>query len=207
MGVFTPQPTSAASEVSAEPAEISSLVENPLETAAPADPAELLQFTSGGHVLGFEPNGVYLATGGHMLREEFAGTQGVTPIADQPPSADPSTSSGQAPSTSPSGTGQAEAQPLGTVTYPNLWPGITLVYDSPPGGIIRSTYHVDAGADPGQIALRYNTPVRIDDNGSLVFEFETGILTASAPLAWHHIFVRIECDSIRGEFPQNILHE
>jgi len=24
---------------------------------------------------------------------------------------------------------------------------------------------------------------------------------------YHHIFVRIECDSIRGEFPQNILHE
>ncbi|NMC95458.1 MAG: hypothetical protein GYA68_13205, partial [Syntrophorhabdus sp.] len=39
----------------------------------------LLQFTSGGHVLGFTPNRVYMAGMGHALTEEFIGANTVTP--------------------------------------------------------------------------------------------------------------------------------
>ena len=130
---------------------------------------ELLQFTSSGHILGFETDGIYLATGNHMLRESFANTQGRAPISGFPDVVN------------------GQIVTLGTVTYPDLWPGITLVYDNPPGGILRSTYQVAPGAAPGQIALRYNVPPQIDSNGNLIFEFETGQMRASAPLAWQDI--------------------
>jgi len=170
-GAFAPRPTRSASE------ELISKSVRFEKTSKATRQTELLQFTSGGHALGFEPDGVYLATSSHVLRESFVGTKGVAPLAD------PSTGSVQI----PSGVGQAEAVSLDTVTYPDLWPGITLVYDSPPGGILRSTYQVAPGADPNQIALRYNIPVQIDESGNLVFEFETGQMTASAPVAWQEI--------------------
>jgi len=130
---------------------------------------EMFQYTSARHVLGFEPGGLYLATGSHMLRVEFVGTQGTTPIADQVPIAD------------------GQTRPPGSLSYPNLWPGITLTYDSPPGAILRSTYHIAAGANAEQIHLRYNVPLQIDAGGNLNFVFETGTLTASAPVAWQEI--------------------
>ena len=130
---------------------------------------ELLQFTSSGYVLGFEKEGIYLATGSYMLREEFLGSDNVIPVADQAQNTDD------------------QPQPLGVVTYPNLWDGITLTYDNPSDGIIRSTFQVEAGADPNQIALRYNVPIELDESGNLVFSFETDILTASAPIAWQEI--------------------
>jgi len=79
------------------------------------------------------------------------------------------------------------AQKLDKVIYPNLWNGITLIYDRPPGGIIRSTYQIAAGSDPGQIVLRYNSPVHLSAAGNLVFEFNTGTMMASAPVAWQEI--------------------
>ena len=41
----------------------------------------LLQFTSGGHVIGFTPNKVYIAGMGHALTEEFINPNTVTPKA------------------------------------------------------------------------------------------------------------------------------
>lgn len=73
---------------------------------APIAPADLLQFMAAGHVLGFQADGVYVASGDHMLRVEFAGTPGVKPV------------SGQMPST------HGKARPLGRVSYPDLWPGV-----------------------------------------------------------------------------------
>jgi hypothetical protein len=35
--------------------------------------ARLLQFTAGGHALGFTSNGVYAATGSHVLHVDFVG--------------------------------------------------------------------------------------------------------------------------------------
>ena len=80
--------------------------------ATPVQENELMQFTAGGHVLGFEPDRVYVAAGDHMLSVAFSGTQGVKPVADTP------------------GGDGAKAQPLKRVTYPGLWPGIDLIYAS-----------------------------------------------------------------------------
>ena len=55
-----------------------------LEASKSAVETELLQFTSSGHILGFETDGIYLATGNHMLRESFANTQGRAPISGFP---------------------------------------------------------------------------------------------------------------------------
>ena len=42
----------------------------------------LLQFTAGGHILGFKPDKVYFASFDHAIVEEFIGTKGVMPIGE-----------------------------------------------------------------------------------------------------------------------------
>lgn len=134
-------------------------------TAAVAAP--LAQFTSDGHVLGFAPGGIYAATGNHVLRVEFVKSRRVRPQT-QVPSGD-------------------RTLPFTRVAYPDLWEGVSLVYDAPPHGVYRSTYTLEAGADAGAIRLRYNTPVKIQRDGSLSIVFESGSLTESAPRAWQVI--------------------
>ncbi|MBN1833983.1 MAG: SBBP repeat-containing protein, partial [Deltaproteobacteria bacterium] len=129
----------------------------------------MLQFTSGGHVLGFDAEGVYVATGDHMLRVEFVGHSGVAPMADGKLS------------------GDGPAQPLGRVTYADLWPGISLNYDHVAGSIAQSSYLLEPGADVSQVRLRYNAPVEIEAGGSLWIEYETGHMRESAPVAWQEI--------------------
>ena len=87
--------------------------EHSAQAAMPTEPSDLLQFKAAGHVLGFQNDGIYVAAGDHMLRVEFAGTPGVAPVSDRMPSED------------------GQAQPLGRVTYPDLWPRISLSYESP----------------------------------------------------------------------------
>ena len=116
--------------------------------ARPTEPTELLQFTAGGHVLGFQAESVFVAAGDHMLRVEFAGASGVAPVPDQMPS------------------GDGQAQPLGRVTYAGLWPGISLSYEHVTEGVVESIYLLEPGADVGQIQLRYNAPVQIEAEGS-----------------------------------------
>jgi hypothetical protein len=79
-------------------------------TAMPKLDSKMLQFKAGDHILGFEPTKAYLASMDHALSVEFLGTQGVTPKADN------NVSSNE----------RGKAQPLGKVTYQNLWPGISL---------------------------------------------------------------------------------
>ena len=74
----------------------------PVQAAAP----NLAQFTSSGHALGFTADGIYAATGTHALRVNFVNANNVQPLAD-----------------SPAGTHR--------VTYLDLWPGISLAYDTP----------------------------------------------------------------------------
>ena len=69
---------------------------------------ELLQFTSGGHVLAFASDKAYLAGLDNALTVTFVDSQAVTPVG---------VSSGQT---------ESLAASLGTVTYPGLWPGIDL---------------------------------------------------------------------------------
>ncbi|MFC2078137.1 SBBP repeat-containing protein, partial [Candidatus Bipolaricaulota bacterium] len=138
-------------------------------TAVALESPQPVQFIAGGHVLGFSDDGVFVVGGDHMLRVAFGAARGVAPVSDQPPSSDD------------------QAEPLGEVTYPNLWPGVSVIYQQPAGGIVKSTYHLDPGADADQIRLAYNVPVHLDDGGRLSFEFETGMMSESAPVAWQEI--------------------
>jgi hypothetical protein len=83
-------------------------------------PNQLLQFTSGGHILGFASGGIYVASGSHALHVEFVNPRATDPVSDA------------APSDSMPGNVHRVA-PLSRVTYPSLWDGITLIYDAPSG--------------------------------------------------------------------------
>ena len=155
----------------------------PVASAALASP--LLQFASGGHVVGFAPTQVVLASLDHALRVEFVGTAGVTPVAagaDAPSSSD--------------GLTMGRAQPLGVVTYPDVWRGVSVEYRAGESGILKSAYHLAPGADAAQIRLRYNVPVELQSDGSLHFPFGRGFMSESAPIAWqeiggHQVFVQV----------------
>jgi len=146
----------------------------PVASVALAPP--LMQFTAGGHVVGFAPTQVILASLDHALRVEFVGTAGVTPVA----------SGADAPSSS-DGLAMRQAQPFGSVTYPELWRGISVEYRAAEGNILKSTYHVAPGADAAQIRLRYNVPVAAQGDGSLQLPFGRGYISESAPIAWQEI--------------------
>ena len=105
-------------------------------TATALEHTQLAQFTAGEHVLGFQPDGVYVVGGDHMFKVTFGDAHSVTPVSNQPPSSD------------------GQAQPLGQVTYPYLWEGVSLTYQQVAGGIVKSTYLLEPGADVDQIHLR-----------------------------------------------------
>ena len=71
--------------------------------------------------------------------------------------------------------------------YPDLWEGISLVYEGKEDGITESTYEVAAGADVSRIRLRYNVPLELQGDGSLKFKFDQGYLSESPPIAWQDI--------------------
>ena len=54
----------------------------PIQGAQAAAPEGLLQFTSGGHALGFAIGGMFAATGSHALRVGFTGANPIRPLAD-----------------------------------------------------------------------------------------------------------------------------
>lgn len=147
---------------------------------------ELLQFISSGHVLGFKPKSLYISNSSYMLKEEFVGTKGAIPF----PEAEPTVGK--------------QAQGLNTVIYHELWSGVTLKYDKPQGGIIRSTYFVEAGADPNQIRLKYNVPLTLSNTGNLIFEFDSGMIQASEPIAWQEIDGRRVSIDIAYEINQQL---
>jgi hypothetical protein len=136
----------------------------PAESTAPAD---LLQFASGGHALGFAAGGMYAAAGDHALHVTFAGANGVRPQSDSP-------------------AGDRQAVPLGRVTYAGLWDGITLAYTAA-GGIYATTYTLAPDADPELIRLEYNAPLSIHADGTLRIAFAAGAMTETAPVAWQEI--------------------
>jgi hypothetical protein len=134
---------------------------------------DLLQFTSGGHILGFRKDGIVIASGDHSMRIEFVNARSVSPV-EEPKSADAEKTGGKVPG-------------LGRVKYPGLWDGVTAVYEKSDGGIVRSSYRIDpgmAGNAVEKIRLRYNRPVRIDENGDLVVSYEQGEAREQAPAAW-----------------------
>ena len=144
----------------------------PASLAEPAKAVEtpsLLQFTAGGHVLGFAPGKVYLAGLDHALTVEFVGGQGNAPVG-----AAASTQAGSTPA-------------LGRVIYQGAWRGVDVIYTSAQSGLSESSYIVQPGARPADIRLKYNTPAQLMENGTLRFAFETGYMTESAPIAFQDI--------------------
>jgi hypothetical protein len=131
--------------------------------------SSLLQFTSGGHVLGFGSNSVYISGLDHALRMEFPGGRQVQPLTE---TADIS---------------QSGTDTLGKVTYSNVWDNIDIIYSAAESGIAESTYIVHPGGNPASIRFRYNTQVDVQQNGSLRFSFNSGYMIESAPLAWQEI--------------------
>ena len=154
-------------------------------SAQSAKASSLLQFTSGGHALGFTTQGMYAATGSHGLRVDFVNANNVQPQADSP--ASPSTLR-QAQDDASLRTGaDGKAVPLSRVVYADLWEGITLTYATRAGSIFTTIYDLAPGADAKNIRLRYNAPLTLSPNGTLNIAFETGMLTESAPIAWQNI--------------------
>jgi hypothetical protein len=142
---------------------------------------EMLQFGSGGHVLGFGANAVYLAGLDHALKVEFAGGSSVTPFAE-------------------SSVVTANALPeLGRVIYSDAWEKIDVIFSAAAGGIAESTYVIHPGGDPADIKLSYNVPVEIMQEGGLSFYFESGYMTESAPIAWQEIDGRHVAVSVQFE--------
>jgi hypothetical protein len=137
----------------------------PRVARTPAAPQTLLQFSAGGHILGFTAGGMYAATGSHDLHVDFLNANNIQPQADTANSV------------------AGKAAPLGRVVYVNLWPGITLVYTSTSGSIYTTAYSLAPGADPEDIRLRYNGSLSLNKNGALNIAFQTGSMTESAPIA------------------------
>ncbi len=101
-----------------------------VRTASGASAVGLLQFTSGGHALGFTSQGMYAATGSHALHVDFVNANNVQPQADGEPL-----------------TAQGMAAPLNRVSYTDLWDGVSLTYTATPGRIYTTSYTIAPGAD------------------------------------------------------------
>ncbi len=146
----------------------------------------LLQFSAGGHILGFKPDKVYFASFDHAIVEEFIGTKGVMP-AGEAGHASKEASEGRTVGQPVVKKGGAPA--LGKVIYKDLWQGITLKYEAKEGGIAESTYLLEPEAEVKDIRLRYNVPVGIKKDGTLRFKHESdrGYFILSAPKAWQDI--------------------
>jgi len=129
----------------------------------------LLQFTSAGHVLGFGQESVYVAGLDHALHVEFNNANHVQPVAGEP------------------ATAQSSPAPLDSVRYNNIWNNIDIIYNAADGGIAESTYIIRAGGNPADISLGYNVPAQIMPSGGLLFSFNNGYLTESAPIAWQEV--------------------
>jgi hypothetical protein len=127
-------------------------------------------------VLGFRKGEMVIASGDHALRIEFVNARPVSPeegIKSQEP-----------------GKNGDAAQPLGKVTYRDLWAGVTLVYEKHGSGVVKSSYHVQPRSGlsgVNRIRLRYNVPVKVNESGDLVLSFATGEMRETRPVAWQEI--------------------
>ena len=139
---------------------------------------ELLQFTAGGHVLGFRKGEMFIASGSHALKVEFVNARSVSPVEEgKPPE---------------SAKDRLDVPPLGRVTYRDLWDGVSVVYEKTASGVVESTYLIQSGGAKAsnpvdEIRLRYNVPVKVNDNGNLVLSFATGEMQETRPMAWQEV--------------------
>jgi len=152
-----------------------------------AQPASGMQFTANGHILLFKNNSFTVASTTHAMTVKFVNARKVLPKADSTASTVP-----EAPNMPGSMPGlKDKTTTLGTVTYTNLWKGVTLEYTNSAQGIYESTYQL-VPDNKGQVhaervCLAYNRDLTLDQNGNLVIHYPGGTLTESAPVAWQTI--------------------
>ncbi|MFC2161640.1 SBBP repeat-containing protein, partial [Acidobacteriota bacterium] len=138
--------------------------------------AEMLQFTSGAHVLGFKQGAAVMAAGNYALKIEFLNARPVAPVER---------------GLWDSSLGN-KSKPLSEVIYNGLWENVDLVYESHDSGVVKSTYFIQPGEDGvskavESIRLGYNVPVQIKENGALMMSFDQGWMEESPPVAWQEI--------------------
>lgn len=77
---------------------------------------------------------------------------------------------------------------FGELIYPNLWPGVDLVFTGD-GDQVKYRFVLDPGAQPDTIRLRWSgaCSVKVDDEGALVVETPLGNIVDDAPTAWQDI--------------------
>ena len=137
----------------------------------------LRQYTSGGHVLGFDSGGYFVSNGTYALCVRFEHAQAVAPTADD---------------TEQSGSSGGKVAALTRVSYAGLWNGVSVTYDAGHGGIARSTWTLEPGADPAAIRLAYNRAVTVAEDGTLSVAFDAGSLSESRPVAWQEVDGRLQ---------------
>ena len=89
------------------------------------------------------------------------------------------------------------ARAFGTLAYEGLYDGIDLLVSGQPA-TLKYEYHLDAGADASQIALRFDgaEDVYLDESGALHVDLGDGELIDDAPIAYQDINgVRVAVDS------------
>jgi len=97
--------------------------------------AEVQIYTVGEHVLKFGCEGSIIAAENHALCIDYVNANIVLPSPAKVESLTPMT--------------RGEVRPFGTVSYRELWDGVTLVYHRTSTGVLESTYLVDDEANEG----------------------------------------------------------
>jgi hypothetical protein len=147
------------------------------EYVAETNKTKLLQFVAGSHVLAFGQGAMSISASDHALKIKFVGARPVYPVE-------------KATSTTTSANFQSTLPPLGTVTYADLWDGISLVYEKDSQGLVKCTYRISPGIRASQldhIRLAYSVPVRMNNSGQLLLKFKTGQFIETVPVAWQEI--------------------
>ncbi len=157
-----------------------------------------------GRTLFFTPSGVTIALRGPStdadswaVRLAWTGDRLVEPVAEEHAAArfryhgarqnadadadDATTRAGSAGAES-----SAAARSAYRLRYPNLWPGIDLVFVSEPGEV-KYQFEVAPGADPRAIRLMWEgaASLAIERDGVMLVETPAGSLRDAAPVAWH----------------------
>ncbi|MDR3705398.1 MAG: SBBP repeat-containing protein [Paludibacteraceae bacterium] len=155
----------------------------------PIQSSSSLQFMANRHILLFKDKSITVASTSHAMTIKFVNARNVLPKVDFL-SLSPSVP--EVPNMPGSMPGMKDKIPtLGTVTYANLWKGVTLEYANSTQGIYESTYRLlpdkKGRVHAERVRLAYNRDLTLDKNGNLIIHYPNGTLTESAPVAWQDI--------------------
>ncbi|MBZ5627901.1 MAG: hypothetical protein LAO06_03450 [Acidobacteriia bacterium] len=131
----------------------------------------VLQYRSGGHIIGFMAHRIFIVGVGYVLIEEFVDAHQVQPLIEK--------------------TGGASGGPTlaRRVTYVELWKGVSVSCAATGDGFAGSLFTLSPGADPAAIKLKYNVDVAIRRDGVLQLKHPASerYFTRQAPVAWQTV--------------------